>query len=355
MAKITSKSKPAPRKARATAQPASHDTILRQFEMLRKIPRHPRRIGTRELLDHLAGLDFKVTIRTVQRDLEELSIPFELLDDGRRPAGWSWSAEAMCDIPGMDRMTALAFRMARLHLAPMLPPACMEYLAPHFARADKLLDGEGPGPKAWPRRVLVVSRHFLLQPPRFEKGVLDTVYMALWRGRRFRCQYRKRGEATPAEYVVNPLGLVFADQIVYLAATLWDYDDPLMLALHRIRKATPTEEPAGAPAGFDLREYVAAGAGGCLPPVAGRPLRLRALFEPGTVPHLAETPAGADQQLTRQEDGRWLLEATVPDSPQLRWWLQAFGAGVEVLEPSELRAEFAAAARLLAARYRLAT
>jgi predicted DNA-binding transcriptional regulator YafY len=35
------------------------------------------------------------------------------------------------------------------------------------------------------------------------------------------------------------------------------------------------------------------------------------------------------------------LQATVPDTAQLRWWLRGFGSEVEVLEPSAIREEFA--------------
>ncbi len=150
---------------RTTVGNDGNRTIIRQLEMLRMIPRYPARIGTRELVERLADLDFPVTIRTVQRDLDDLSTTFGLIDDGHRPTGWSWAADVVRDIPGMDLMTALAFRMARLHLTPMLPPACIENLAPHFEQADKLLDGDGPGPKTWPKRVLAVSRHFLLERP----------------------------------------------------------------------------------------------------------------------------------------------------------------------------------------------
>ncbi len=40
-------------------------------------------------------------------------------------------------------------------------------------------------------------------------------------------------------------------------------------------------------------------------------------------------------------DGQLQVEATVKDSAQIRWWLMGFGDGVEVLEPQNLRVEFA--------------
>ena len=46
------------------------------------------------------------------------------------------------------------------------------------------------------------------------------------------------------------------------------------------------------------------------------------------------------------------ITATIVDSLQLRFWLNGFGADLEVLEPAELREEFAETARRLANTYR---
>ena len=46
-----------------------------------------------------------------------------------------------------------------------------------------------------------------------------------------------------------------------------------------------------------------------------------------------------DHRTTEQSDGRILVEATVADTSQLRWWLLGFGSQVEVLEPISLREE----------------
>ncbi len=50
-------------------------------------------------------------------------------------------------------------------------------------------------------------------------------------------------------------------------------------------------------------------------------------------------------------DGRIELSANVPDTSELRWWLLAFGAQVEILEPLSLREEFQETARRMAACY----
>jgi hypothetical protein len=55
--------------------------------------------------------------------------------------------------------------------------------------------------------------------------------------------------------------------------------------------------------------------------------------------------------VVEQSDGRTRLEATVPDTVELRTWLYGFGDLVEVLRPASLRKEFRSTAERLAARY----
>lgn len=181
-----------------------------------------------------------------------------------------------------------------------------------------------------------------------KEEVLEAVCKALLEERRLRARYRKRGESEAKEYEVSPLGLVFQDRIIYLVATLWDYEDPLLLLLHRFESAELLEKPCSPPAGFDLEAY---SEGELRFPEGEKPLRLEALFDAGAAAHLAETPLSADQQMTEKSDGRVLVKATVADTAQLRWWLLGFGAQVVVLKPALLRKEMAAVAAGMAGNY----
>ena len=67
--------------------------------------------------------------------------------------------------------------------------------------------------------------------------MLNTVYGALLADRRLQCRYRPLDAEEDKNYLVNPLGLVVRDAVTYLVCTLWDYDHPIQLALHRIGAA----------------------------------------------------------------------------------------------------------------------
>ena len=61
--------------------------------------------------------------------------------------------------------------------------------------------------------------------------------------------------------------------------------------------------------------------------------------------HLTESKLSKDQKTTIQDDGKILVEASVADTMELRWWLLGFGGQVEILEPKNLRNEFAKLAK----------
>lgn len=84
--------------------------------------------------------------------------------------------------------------------------------------------------------------------------------------------------------------------------------------------------------------------------VTGAPVLLRAIFSRAAGEHLFETALCREQRLDPMEGDRLLLQASVPNTRALLWWL-GFGDGVMVLEPAELRDEIAGMARNMAAAY----
>lgn len=327
------------------------ETLLRQWTMLEKIPRYPSRITTTELLEKLTDAGHPTTLRTVQRDLEKLSVKFQIASDEGKPACWYWLREAVqFNIPGLSSHSALVFKMVQKHLCPLLPRPCLDLLQSHFDQSEKVLAGIRPQPLAnWPDKVVVRSRALSLRPPHIDPDVLFAVYQGLLGDRQLRVLYRRRGDDHAEERVVNPLGLVVVDQVHYLVGTLWDYADIRHLAIHRMEAVTELDSAALIPEGFDLQAYADSGEFGY--PAGDRPLTLKALFDAYTAEQFKETPLSPDQKLTRRRDGRVLLEARVGDTAQLRWWLQGFGAAVEVLGPQKLREEFTDMSRRLAALY----
>jgi predicted DNA-binding transcriptional regulator YafY len=59
------------------------DMLLRQWELLRAIPRAPRKIGVAALMTKLETAGYKTTKRSIQRDLNLLTAVFPLICDDR--------------------------------------------------------------------------------------------------------------------------------------------------------------------------------------------------------------------------------------------------------------------------------
>jgi len=319
----------------------SYETIWRHWLILRRIPRKTF-VGTRDLQIQLAQAGVDVSLRTIQRDLIELSrLDFPLVCNEDNPRGWRWAEDArLLEIPGMDPFTALTFIMARNQLGALLPESCLAFLKPHLDRAREVLQGlGGDGVGGWPKKVARLSRHLALQPPEVDPRCLSEVYDSLLLGRQLEVGYRTRGAEEGAAYVVTPLGLVAVDATLYLVCNFADQRKVYKLALHRFERAVCLESLGQPIPEFDLQAYIADG-GFEFSTEEGEGF-FRARFDREVSVHLDEAPLSADQKLTLLDDGRVEVEATVRESAQLQWWLLGFGDKVEVLEPLSLRQQIA--------------
>ena len=329
-------------------------TSYRHWLLLRMIPRYPRKIDTASIESLMERQGITIHRRSIQRDLEKLSDIFPLAcDDRDKPFGWSWSADAPAfDLPAMSPPVALAYRMVGEFMSGMFPKEIFAQLAPHFRHADDVLNQTDKETlKNWPDKVRILSRTQPLLPPELSSEVFAVVSDSLLEGKRFQVSYLRRGESQPVAWIINPLGLVLHDRLVSLVCTMGENDrmnDLRTIHLHRIQTAQKMDEELRVPEGFCLDEYLAGGAFGYR---KGENIRLRALFEKDATLHLEETPLSVDQRLTEQPDGNVLVEATVADTGQLRWWLLGFGGRVEVLEPEGVREEMKGHAVRMAVRY----
>ncbi len=324
------------------------DTSLRKICMLGLIPRHPGKIGVSELLRRLEEQNFKVSRRTVQRDLNNLSTKFSLQsDDNNDGQGWWWSEGApVVDLPAMDPSMALTFKLAQRYLKDILPITTVERLNSYFHAAEDILADSDSG--EWEKKIYRLSRTQPLNAPDIDDALSATIYLALLHDQRLDLTYQRRG-GEPKSYDVSPLGLVFVDHITYLVCRIRDYEDIRHLALHRVVAAAKLDEKVDSK-GFDLQVYVKGGkfeypdAGDCQ-------IELKFQMDSGVARHLEESPLSDDQVVINVDSATSEITATVASTLQLRWWLMSFGDQVEVLEPAELREEMARNAAGLAERY----
>lgn len=328
-------------------------SMYRRMQILSMIPRRGT-ITTQQIEERLTARGFEsISRRKIQRDLEAMSayFPITYQQDGQAYF-WSWTDGAqVVEVPTVDPHTALTFCLLNECMPPMLPSSSHRYLDPYFTQGKAVLDDNRELPiSRWRDKVRTVSRSLEMTPPAIEEQVREAVYEAVLRERRLTIRYRQRGRAEIKEYPwLNPLGLVFVEELIYLVATVKEYTNPIQFLLHRMETATLLDEPATLPEGFSLQSYIESGEFSY--PVGKHMLRLKALFSKSAAAYLAETPLPGTISLSEEYEGEVLLEAEVQDSRQLRWWLKGFGDEVEVLEPEELREEFRLTAQCLAEMY----
>lgn len=316
------------------------DTVFRQWTMLRHIPRAPQRVQTGTLAQRLIDEGFSVTPRTVERDLDKLAALFGYTCDTEgRTNHWYWPKEfGAIEIPGLEPNTALAFSLAEQHLSRLLPPATLDLLTPYFERARHVLDTDSQKPLThWQNKIRVIGQGPQLAAPTVDTAIQRTMYHALLHERRVAVDYAPRSDDAGRikHYEFSPLGLVSRDGMLYLVGPLWEYNNVVQLALHRVKTLEPKDLPVFRPAGFNLDDYIHAEGGFNYPTGQGTVELVLHACE-ATAAHLAERPISDDQTITSAPRGME-IRASVLDTDALMWWLLGLGNGIEVLKPERLR------------------
>lgn len=315
----------------------SHQTLTRQWELLKLLPPRPPGITASALTDKLANLGLEVTKRTVERDLNDLSRLFGLTCNNKSvPYGWHWMEGTSFNLPGLSLGEALSLRLVEEQLRALLPAALLRALEPRLQQArDKLAElASSTAPARWTDKVRYVPASQPLLPPQIAPGVVDTVQEALMHEQQLEVQYQRADDPVAAAYTLHPLALVQRGPVSYLIATAFDFPDIRTYAVHRIRSVAMLELAARVPPGFNLDTYLASGA---LQFGAADTIRLKARVDEPLANILRETPLAEDQTLGQPRKGFCALTATVRDTWQLRWWLLSHANQAVVLSPTALR------------------
>ena len=83
---------------------SKHDTVQRQLALLSLIPRAPGKRDTGTLCEKLKEEGFQFTERTLQRDLQNLSVRYPLVcDTSSKPYRWQYVAGFASDLPASSR------------------------------------------------------------------------------------------------------------------------------------------------------------------------------------------------------------------------------------------------------------
>jgi predicted DNA-binding transcriptional regulator YafY len=196
-----------------STRPGGLETLTFTLELLKRIPRG-RKISAPELWQQLTDAGWQRDLRTVQRQLDELSRHFDIeRDDRSKPYGYQWKAQARgLSLPGLTDKESLVLSLAQQHLSALMPAEVMESMQPFFAQARGNLAAhpdDAPRTKAareWMQKVRVVSTSQPLLPPAIAPGVFETVSSALYGNHWLEIDYENSAQRKIASTVM-PLGL----------------------------------------------------------------------------------------------------------------------------------------------------
>lgn len=318
---------------------ASNKTLSRQWELLDILPTRQPGISVTDLYQKLLDLGFTMTRRTVERDLEALSNAFPLICDiADGVQHWRWMDSKKNVLPGMTVAEAMMLEIVQGTLKTMLPAALFESLDRRFSQARLKMQtlGDSNNNSVLADKIAVVSPSLPLTPPEVNINFYEVVQQALTTGKQLSALYTPMHDQQQKTYTLNPLGLVQRGHVSYLVASVADYSDVLLFALHRFTELALNINNAKSPPNFVLADYVTQGA---MQFGSGKAITFIARVAPYLSRILTEAPIATDMTLTLQADGWYQLTATVFDGWQLQWWILSHSRAIEVLAPADLRQE----------------
>lgn len=329
----------------------TRNTISRQWQLLKLLPSRGPGLTAAQITMRLNSEEHHdIKKRTVERDLQELSLLFPLQCNNRgKPYGWHWMPGAQLELPGIEIGEALTLALVEDALKTMLPLSLRRGLEPRFQQARRKLEAlaEENATARWFDKVASVQPQMSLQAPEVNEALLEQIQLGLLEELQLRCHYYAAHQDKQRELTLNPLALVQRGSITYLIASAVPHTDVRQYALHRFRGVEVLESPLVRPQGFTLQTYLASDAMQFSP--QGE-IGLRAWVSESLARLIRETPLAPDMTLEPTGDG-YQLTATVSDSWQLRWWLLQQAENICVEAPESLRSYMRETLRKAASRY----
>ncbi|MBP2180855.1 helix-turn-helix transcriptional regulator [Amycolatopsis magusensis] len=299
--------------------------------------------------DELAG-ELEVSVRTVYRDIEALSAAgVPVYADRGRTGGYQLVDGYRTRLTGLTEEEARSLSLAGL-------PAAASELGLGTVLAAAQLKLYAALPADLRDRAASVSQRFYLDVPGWHRGIeslpqLAEVAEAVWQTRRLRIEYRRWGNQEVTREI-EPLGLILKGGSWYLAARCEGNDRTYRIS--RI-EGMETLGEFRRPLDFDLAEYWRAWSEQFERRLYSRRavVRLSPLAQTLVPFYLGAVGARALREASAVPDeAGWVqLELPVEQGRPAIGELLRFGAGLQVLEPADLREEVAEAIREMGAHY----
>ncbi len=313
------------------------NSLYRQWQILSRLSTG-KWMGTRELQETLEREGIDISLRTIQRDLNQISQRFPIENNKTVPQGWRWRSDApIQSLPHMTSSQAVTFMMVEEHLKHLLPPSLIGEMNPWFDLARRSLSTQN-NVRQWINRVRIVPANQPLIPPLVEHQAQQAIYEGLLQDKQIECIYHSRGHQEDRSYTLNPLGLVQKGAIIYLICTRFDKSDVQTFALHRFKSAKVLDTRSMHPVNFDIDAYIDSGALGFRVDF-NKPtdnVELKLIVDASRILDFTESQLSKEQKVEQLNESLYQITAVVPFTSQLVWWLRGFGKKLIRIEPVEV-------------------
>lgn len=283
--------------------------------------------------------ELEVSVRTIQRDLDSLSLAGVPVYANRgRSGGWTLAPDYRTRLNGLtpaEARTLFVDTTAHIRTDLGLDSAATSAFAkllsavPAHARADA---------ERARQRILVDGANW--QGAGAATEWLAVVQDALWQDVLVRIEYGSK----PTAFAVAPLGLVAKKYHWYLVAARED-GAIRTYRVSRIRHATRTDESFDRPPDFELSTYWEQSAAAFFAGLRDYPVRLR--VRDRALSRLSWAPNAVIEEVTAGPDGWSDVRMTCEKEHEAKAYFLGLAGDIVILEPIELRAAVTEAAAAL--------
>lgn len=319
------------------------ESTKRAITILQIIPLEPNYITTKEIKEKLEKIDieFDVSIRTIQRDVEKLSLDFPIIPHKK---GWAFIKESkLFQLPSMNFEAALGFNLIQKFLEDKLPPAIIEFLNPYVLKSKEILENDSDynsyynkkNYKEWSDKIAVINNNPLILN-QVDKNIIDIVYEAVFKNKRLYVEEYQKRDLSIESFETSPLGLVFREDNIYLLCTSDKYDKPIIRALHRIKKVEILSDNINIPKNFKLTDNLSEFDW----KISDKSFKLKMEVNKNVSNIFYEKKLSNDQKIIPLKKGNIIVEGTIEDSNRIRFFLYSLSDNIKIIKPRKLVDEF---------------
>ena len=319
------------------------DQLARQWQLIQHLAKSRAGIG----LDELAR-ELDCVKRTVYRDLDALMYAGFPVKSEKRDGRAIYSfldSYRLGDVPFTpDELLALAFSEDLLRV--------LEGTVFHDSIASalaKIRAGLGPELTNYLSRMTDTFR-VIPGPHKRYAQFADTIRMlndAVLSQQTIAMKYRTGRSGAESERGLDPYRVWYRSGGLYVIGHDHQSGEVRTFAIDRIVEIEATDKSFEVAPSFDFDTFVSSAFG----VISETPVAVRIRFDSDWKNHVMEHTWHPSQKIAELPDGGLELTMEVGGTTEVRNWVMSFGAGAEVIAPSELRADVITELERVTARY----